>query len=257
MKEFYNSHYKTLTTVVALIVLIIVSMIVWQKTDEKPVLVKPVSNTKSSFQTEIKQVKTYDDNSSVLQITHCDDCTPEAIQKINSDLMSLTAEDCTALSELSADYTEGMPVDMQHNLKVENKFIFANKSVVSVSTSLDSYCVGSPYPNNDFFYTTYDIKTGDNLDVKLLLASFDENVVNLFLKYRAKDSSENPELEADCADSYTTLRLLETEFSFAISEHSIILRPNYPHVSKACEIDSTIPLIELVEYIQADKVHFL
>jgi len=170
--------------------------------------------------------------------------SPDIKEKINTAILRDIISTCDDISPWASMGKE--------TLSSQTRFISAyhNKSIISLRGSYNYYCRG-PYPNAGQHFLSYDTDSGNKISLKDIFKDWKkqrDQILALF--YPAQQSVIK---EESCADNYRNLstdRMLS--FDFLFTDKGLLVRPDYPHVSDACEdgFESVVSYSKLLPFAQ-------
>lgn len=166
----------------------------------------------------------------------------QANQKINHKLFEDLVSDKQCLPDASQKNK------MHYRSKIEIKTV--NQALLSFVSSDDSYC-GGPYPDAGLQFSTYDIKHVKKINLMDEIKDGDQ-----FKKYLAKQFQNQPtaSIPEDCKQVLNTEDLLNTDFQFFIDNQTIIIRQDYPHVTRACEFNVTFHCRDIEPFLKNESI---
>ncbi|HSM93530.1 MAG TPA: hypothetical protein VLT47_11650 [Anaeromyxobacteraceae bacterium] len=128
----------------------------------------------------------------------------------------------------------------------------SRRDVFSVSIHSSYYC-GGPYPTNDANESvTFDLRTGEKIELWSLFSAPREAVLKTLLAARIGEGSE-PE-GGECPKKWPLEEALDFTLDFAIEEDGIVVQPEFPHVMEGCAFEEKIPFARLTRIAPPDGV---
>lgn len=123
--------------------------------------------------------------------------------------------------------------------------------MMSVTNTVDYYCAQSPHPDGETMGLVYDLKTGQRVTLAQQMKSGNTKALDEVLMKKALSKSSNADSSCS-ADVYKNLGTSATGFSLSATEMTIWT--SYPHQTAACNIEATIPLKQLKNFLAPKSV---
>ena len=207
----------------------------------------------SGSKVEYRTVRHSKSGASIPQLTH--HRSPVVQDVVNRQLESLAAS---------------LQCDTQGNLENPDHFdsttrvTYAADEVLSLSVHASYYC-GGPYPTNDANLSmTFDMRTGLAVSFEELFSDYERDAESIAralyperiarAEHLAATGHEEPGETCDDAFTLSVPHLLESGFSYALSEEGLIVQPNFPHVSEACAEQIVVPYARLRQFAAPDGI---
>ncbi len=139
----------------------------------------------------------------------------------------------------------------------DSEVTFASKDILSVHVSSSSYC-GGAHPNNEDISITYDLKTGERVELIDLFKSFgsDKDALSKIIKVQDTDPRASKNDVEECAailPMYLTGDNLQYA-SFHLSDEGLIIVPSLPHAAYVCTRGYVVPISEILTFIDPEGI---
>lgn len=156
-------------------------------------------------------------------------------------------------------------VDIPVYFKAATQVTYAADDVLSVSVHASYYC-GGPYPTNDAnLSVTYDLKTGSAVSFEELFTDYQRDAAEIVRALYPERIARAEKLVAaghtepgeNCDDDpfiFSIDHLLESGFSYALSNDGLIVQPNFPHVIEACAEVLTVPFERILDFAASNGI---
>lgn len=163
-------------------------------------------------------------------------------ENINKEVQEFATTDCEHDIDSRTVYEP-------YEFLTDAEITHAKNDILSIKTQYQIYC-GGPYPDANLYYTTYDLRTGDEVVFTELFKNYEKDRVALTTLFD-RIYAETGNAEEECSE----LAGGQYEYSsFSVTETGIALETSFPHVARACSKTLMVSYDELKPYLASGNI---